>query len=80
MWVRPQLALLVKEAPDGPQWLHEIKYDGYRMHAGIEGSDVRLLTTERTRLDAQVPRDRQSPFRAERENGLHRRRAVRAAL
>jgi DNA ligase D-like protein (predicted ligase) len=43
-WIRPQLALLVKEAPSGPGWLHEIKYDGYRLHARIDGADVRLLT------------------------------------
>jgi DNA ligase D-like protein (predicted ligase) len=48
-WIRPQLALLVKEAPSGPDWLHEIKYDGYRLHARIDGGDVRLLT--RTGLD-----------------------------
>ena len=28
---RPQVATLVSEAPDGEQWLHEIKYDGYRI-------------------------------------------------
>jgi ATP-dependent DNA ligase len=43
-WVRPQLALLVKEAPSGTEWLHEIKFDGYRMHARVDGGDVRLLT------------------------------------
>jgi DNA ligase D-like protein (predicted ligase) len=43
-WIPPQLALLVKTAPDGPEWLHEIKYDGYRLHARIQGDDVRLLT------------------------------------
>jgi ATP-dependent DNA ligase len=30
-WIRPQLTELVDTAPDGPDWLHEIKYDGYRM-------------------------------------------------
>jgi ATP-dependent DNA ligase len=34
-WVKPQLARLVEEAPDGKDWLHEVKYDGYRMHARI---------------------------------------------
>ena len=48
-WIAPQLTRLVDEAPDGPGWLHEIKYDGYRMHARIDGSDIRLLT--RTSLD-----------------------------
>jgi ATP-dependent DNA ligase len=32
-WIRPQLTELVDAAPEGPDWLHEIKYDGYRMHA-----------------------------------------------
>ena len=48
-WIRPQLTELVDEAPDGPQWLHEIKFDGYRMHARLDRSAVRLLT--RTGLD-----------------------------
>jgi bifunctional non-homologous end joining protein LigD len=30
-WVAPVLATLVAEAPGGDEWLHEIKYDGYRM-------------------------------------------------
>jgi len=26
---------LVDEAPAGDDWLHEVKYDGYRMHARL---------------------------------------------
>src|ERR1700747_20468 len=48
-WVVPQLTQLVETAPDGDQWLHEIKYDGYRMHARFDRGDVKLLT--RTGLD-----------------------------
>jgi ATP-dependent DNA ligase len=48
-WVKPQLTKLVGEPPDGPEWLHEIKYDGYRMHARLDRGAVRLLT--RTGLD-----------------------------
>src|SRR5438045_2476366 len=48
-FIPPQLATLVKQAPDGPGWLHEIKLDGYRMHARRDSGDVRLLT--RTGLD-----------------------------
>jgi DNA ligase D-like protein (predicted ligase) len=43
-WIEPQLCKLVKDAPDGPEWLHEIKFDGYRMHARLHRGDVRLLT------------------------------------
>ena len=35
-WVKPQLAKLVKQAQDGTDWLHEIKLDGYRMHARLD--------------------------------------------
>jgi ATP-dependent DNA ligase len=48
-WIRPQLTQLVDAAPDGPEWLHEIKFDGYRMHARLDRGAVRLLT--RTGLD-----------------------------
>ena len=48
-WVRPQLTELVEAAPEGDQWLHEIKYDGYRMHARRDRGAVKLLT--RTGLD-----------------------------
>jgi len=43
-WVKPQLAALVKQAPDGPDWLHEIKLDGYRMHARLDAGRVNILT------------------------------------
>jgi DNA ligase D-like protein (predicted ligase) len=48
-WVKAQLTKLVDAPPDGPEWLHEIKYDGYRMHARLDRGVVRLLT--RTGLD-----------------------------
>jgi DNA ligase D-like protein (predicted ligase) len=48
-WIPPQLTQLVETAPSGPQWLHEIKLDGFRMAARIERGKVRLLT--RTGLD-----------------------------
>jgi bifunctional non-homologous end joining protein LigD len=48
-WIRPQLTELVDAAPDGPEWLHEIKFDGYRMHARLDRGAVQLLT--RTGLD-----------------------------
>jgi len=48
-WVKPQLTKLVENAPEGPEWLHEIKFDGYRIHARLGHGVVRLLT--RTGLD-----------------------------
>ncbi|MBN2839765.1 MAG: DNA ligase D [Coriobacteriia bacterium] len=40
--VSPQLATLVTSAPDGEDWLHEIKFDGYRTIARIEDGAVKL--------------------------------------
>src|SRR5918993_3122873 len=48
-WIKPQLTRLVEEAPSGDGWCHEIKLDGYRMHARVDGKDIKLLT--RTGLD-----------------------------
>jgi hypothetical protein len=48
-WVKPQLTKLVDQPPDGPGWLHEIKFDGYRMHARLDRGVARLLT--RTGID-----------------------------
>jgi bifunctional non-homologous end joining protein LigD len=39
-----QLAKLVTTIPEGDGWLYELKYDGYRILAYLEGNDVRLLT------------------------------------
>jgi DNA ligase D-like protein (predicted ligase) len=48
-FVAPQLALAVKSPPRGSSWVHELKLDGYRIHARLQGGEARLLT--RTGLD-----------------------------
>lgn len=41
----PQLAQMVKTIPeDEENWLYELKYDGYRIIAYVEGNRVRLIT------------------------------------
>jgi len=39
-----QLARLVNTVPEGQDWLYELKYDGYRILAYVEGSNARLIT------------------------------------
>jgi len=41
---KPQLATPAVAAPAGPEWLHEIKYDGYRLFADIDHGKTRLVT------------------------------------
>jgi bifunctional non-homologous end joining protein LigD len=40
----PELATLVKSPPSGDDWLHEIKFDGYRFGCRIDGGKVTLIT------------------------------------
>lgn len=40
----PQLATLVDEPPSGPPWVHELKYDGYRIGCSVVRGRVRLTS------------------------------------
>lgn len=42
-FIKPQLATLKPEAPDG-DYLHEIKYDGYRIQVHIDGQSRKAFT------------------------------------
>jgi ATP-dependent DNA ligase len=35
-WIKPQLTKLTDTPRDGLGWLHELKYDGYRLHARLD--------------------------------------------
>lgn len=41
---KPQLATLATNVPQGDAWIHELKFDGYRILAQCRGGDARLLT------------------------------------
>ena len=50
-----QLATLVDEAPEGPEWFHEQKFDGYRILAVKDGREVTLLSRRFRDWTAQFP-------------------------
>jgi bifunctional non-homologous end joining protein LigD len=52
---RPQLATLVVEPPAGAAWLHEIKFDGYRIGCSIEDGKVRLESRRNRVWTAEFP-------------------------
>lgn len=52
--LQPQLATLVDAPPSG-DWRYEVKFDGYRILARIEGSDVRLFTRNGHDWSAKMP-------------------------
>jgi bifunctional non-homologous end joining protein LigD len=51
----PQLATAADVAPDGEDWLHEIKYDGYRLLCRVEGGGVRLISRNGKDWSAKFP-------------------------
>ena len=52
----PQLATLVTAAPaDRADWLYELKFDGYRLLARIDGDDILLVTRNGNDWTAKMP-------------------------
>ena len=44
IFIPPQLPTLSTEPPSGPEWLHEIKHDGYRTLVVIDHGKARAFT------------------------------------
>ena len=49
--IKPMLATLVDNPFDGPDWLFEVKWDGYRVIGLIDNGEVRLLSRNSKSLD-----------------------------
>src|SRR4051794_8705001 len=43
-FIKPQLATLKSKAPKGEQWIHEIKFDGYRVQVHLNRGFVKVYT------------------------------------
>ena len=65
-----QLARLVPSAPEGDAWIHEVKFDGYRVLLWRQGSAVRI--TSRGNQDWSM----KLPTAAEAVRGLHCRNCL----
>jgi len=63
----PQLATLTKQAPADDQWLHEIKFDGYRMICRIDGEEISFTSRNQqswtTRLEHLVEQAKSLPVK-----------------
>lgn len=53
--LQPQLATLVDSPPSG-DWRYEVKFDGYRILARIDGDDIRVFTRNGHDWSAKMPR------------------------
>jgi bifunctional non-homologous end joining protein LigD len=56
------LPTAAKAVPVGPDWIHEIKYDGYRLRVERQG-DRPAVHEERPRLDQALPLDRRGALK-----------------
>ena len=54
-FIPPQLCKLVERAPDGDEWAHEVKLDGYRMQMRVESGQVQLFTRKGLDWTAHFP-------------------------
>ena len=54
-YVKPMLAKLHDEAFDSPDWIYEIKWDGYRAVAEIKGREVKLYSRNGLSFEASYP-------------------------
>jgi bifunctional non-homologous end joining protein LigD len=60
-FIPPALATLKAQPPSGKDWLHEVKFDGYRIQAHVSAGKVKLLTRSgldwTTRFGEVIPRE-----------------------
>src|SRR3954469_18663130 len=66
----PQLATLVATPPSGDEWLHEIKYDGYRIGARVRRGRVSLYTRNGNDWTAAFPEIAAAVHKLELEDAL----------
>ena len=68
--IHPMLATSVDDPFDDPEWLFEIKWDGYRAIAFIAGGKVRLVSRNQNDLTAQYPELQSVPSFIEAETAV----------
>ena len=68
--IHPMLATPVNEPFDGPEWLFEIKWDGYRAIAFLENGKARLVSRNQNDLTPRYPELRDLPQFVKAKKGL----------
>src|SRR5271165_2660322 len=59
--IRPMLATLIDEPFDNDDWLYEIKWDGYRAVAFLDGKSLRLVSRNQNELTTAYPELQEIP-------------------
>ena len=69
-FIRPCQPFLVARPPAGPDWLHEVKHDGYRIVARKQGERVSLWSRYGTIFTDRLPRIAEAIGKLPAENAL----------
>jgi bifunctional non-homologous end joining protein LigD len=54
-FVEPMLSLAVTELPEGPEWLYEVKFDGYRAQGIKSAGQVQLRSRNGANFNGRFP-------------------------
>ena len=54
-FIKPMAAQVVERLPEGPEWIYELKFDGYRALLLKNGPSVRILSRNEKDLTASYP-------------------------
>jgi bifunctional non-homologous end joining protein LigD len=68
--IRPMLANITEQAFDDPNWLFEIKWDGYRAVSFIENGTIRLVSRNQNDLTPRYPELRELPKFVKAQNAI----------
>jgi bifunctional non-homologous end joining protein LigD len=68
--IHPMLASIIEKPFDDPDWLFEIKWDGYRAIAFIENGKVRLVSRNQNDLTPRYPELRELPKLVNAQNAI----------
>jgi ATP-dependent DNA ligase len=55
-FIEPVIPTITKTPPAGPEWVHEIKHDGYRLVARVIGSSLRMYSRRGVSFGERYPR------------------------
>ncbi|HTZ83134.1 MAG TPA: non-homologous end-joining DNA ligase, partial [Candidatus Acidoferrales bacterium] len=68
--ISPMLAESIEKPFDSPEWLFEIKWDGYRAVAFIQNGSVRLVSRNQNELTARYPELKDMPAVVKAKNAI----------
>ncbi len=56
-FIEPESATSIGKVPSGDRWLHEIKFDGYRVQVHLRDAAVKVFTRRRTNRFRKIASD-----------------------